>query len=166
MFGDGDVRASSAVAEKRRAVRNNGRARGATPAPTPKPSTPETAETKPTETPTGDAPTDAEKPAAATPTRPAPRRRNTRGSRGRTSGESAPADRRAPDAQPSNNAEPAPAAATGRLVIITLDGQIIERPMNTVRSVAVESGQLVVTTLDGKTIRRQMSNVLRMSIEP
>jgi hypothetical protein len=149
-----------------RSSRNNGRARGATPAPTPKPSTTETAETKPPETPTSETPTDAEKPAAATPARPAPRRRNTRGSRGRTSGESASTDRRAPDAQPSNNAEPAPAAATGRLVIITLDGQIIERPMNTVRSVAVENGQLVVTTLDGKTIRRQMSNVLRMSIEP
>jgi hypothetical protein len=147
-----------------RSSRNTPRARGATP--TPKPSTSDTAETKPSDTPASDTPTDAGRPAAATPARPAPRRRNTRGSRGRTSGESASTDRRAPDAQPSNNAEPAPAAATGRLVVITLDGQIIERPMNTVRSVAVESGQLVVTTLDGKTIRRQMSNVLRMSIEP
>jgi hypothetical protein len=149
-----------------RSSRNTGRARGATPAPTPKPSTSETADTQPSETPTSDTPTNSERPAATTPARPAPRRRNTRGSRGRTSGESASTDRRAPGAQPSNNAEPAPAAATGRLVIITLDGQIIERPMNTVRSVAVENGQLVVTTLDGKTIRKQMSNVLRMSIEP
>jgi hypothetical protein len=38
--------------------------------------------------------------------------------------------------------------------------------MNTVRSVTVENNQLVVTTLDGKTMRRPMSNVLRMSIEP
>ncbi len=148
-----------------RSSRNTGRARGATPAPTPKPPTSETAETKPSETPTSDTPTDAEKP-ASTPARPAPRRRNTRGSRGRTSSESTSSNRPAPDARPSNNAEPEPAAATGRLVIITLDGQIIERPMNTVRSVAVENGQLVVTTLDGKTIRKQMSNVLRMSIEP
>jgi hypothetical protein len=58
-----------------------------------------------------------------------------------------------------------PAADSGRLVIITLDGQIFERDMTAVRSINVENGQLVVTTLDGKITRRPMANVLRMSIE-
>ncbi|HVF41895.1 MAG TPA: hypothetical protein VM936_02730 [Pyrinomonadaceae bacterium] len=147
-----------------RSTRNSPRAR-TTPAPRPKPSGAETADAA---RPANDA--DAETPAAnepkpaETPSRPAPRRRNTRGSRGRAS-----ADRPAADAQPSGGGEPAspaPAAATGRLVIITLDGEIFERQMNAVRSVTVEKGQLVVTTLDGKTTRRPMSNVLRMSIEP
>ena len=148
-----------------RSTRTAPRARGTTPAPQPKPAGTETADATPT---TNDAnaetPTTEPKP-AATPARTPPRRRNTRGSRERAS-----TDRPATDAQPSSgNAEPAspaPAADTGRLVIITLDGEIFERQMNTVRSVTVEKGQLVVTTLDGKTTRRPMSNVLRMSIEP
>lgn len=146
-----------------RSTRAPSRAR-ATPAPKPKPTNSETADAKP---PADDA--NAETPAAEpkpaeTPARNQPRRRNTRGSRGRAS-----TDRTATGAQPSGNAEPtspAPAAATGRLVIITLDGEIFERQMSAVRSVTVEKGQLVVTTLDGKTTRRAMSNVLRMSIEP
>lgn len=151
-----------------RSTRNSPRARGTTPAPRPKPTGAETADaTQPAE---NSADANAETPAttepkpAATPARTTPRRRNTRGSRGRAS-----TDRPATDAQPSGSAEPAtpaPAAATGRLVIITLDGEIFERQMNTVRSVSVEKGELVVTTLDGKTTRRAMSNVLRMSIEP
>lgn len=150
-----------------RSTRNSPRARGTTPAPQPKPTNTETADaTQPANDRSGEnaeAPTTEPKP-AATPARTAPRRRNTRGSRGRAS-----TDRPAADAQPPGSAEPAtpaPAAATGRLVIITLDGEIFERQMNTVRSVTVEKGQLVVTTLDGKTTRRPMSNVLRMSIEP
>jgi hypothetical protein len=151
-----------------RSPRASTRARGNTPAPQPKPRDSEAADAKPAETPTTEPDANAEKP-AATPARTPPRRRNTRGSRGRSTsggGDRASTDRGANDAQPSGNAEPAPAAATGRLVIITLDGEIFERRMNTVRSVTVEKGQLVVTTLDGKTTRRAMSNVLRMSIEP
>jgi hypothetical protein len=153
-----------------RSTRSSSRAR-TTPAPRPKPTNTETADANAPANGTADANSDAnaETPAtepkpAATPARSTPRRRNTRGSRGRAS-----TDRPAADAQPSGGAEPAtpaPAAATGRLVIITLDGEIFEREMNTVRSVTVEKGQLVVTTLDGKTTRRPMSNVLRMSIEP
>ena len=154
-----------------RSTRSSPRARGTTPAPRPKPTDTETADAKPpandstdanAETPTTE-PTTEPKP-EPTPARSTSRRRNTRGSRGRAS-----TDRSATDARPSGSAEPAtpaPAAATGRLVIITLDGEIFERQMNTVRSVTVEKGQLVVTTLDGKTTRRAMSNVLRMSIEP
>jgi hypothetical protein len=164
--------ARSTTRRNGRSTRPAARARGTTPAPQPKPSGTEAAEAKPSETPAGEPKTGTEKPAGAgrpaadTPARPAPRRRSTRGARGRASGERAATEGRAPDAQPSGNAEPAPAAATGRLVIITLDGQLLERDMKTVRSVTVENGQLVVTTLDGKTIRRPMANVLRMSIEP
>jgi hypothetical protein len=155
---------STATRRSGRSTRPAARTRGT--APTPKPSdSAATAEAKPAETPANETKADEEKPAAAPSARPAPRRRNTRGARGRASGE-----RAAPDAQPSGGGEPAttaaPAAATGRLVIITLDGQIIERNMTEVRSVTVENGQLVVTTLDGKTMRRPMANVLRMSIEP
>lgn len=150
-----------------RSTRSTPRARNTTPAPRPKPTNTETADANPpandstganAETPTTE-PTPAPAPA-----RTPPRRRNTRNTRGRAS-----TDRPATDSQPSGSAEPttpAPAAAAGRLVIITLDGEIFERQMNTVRSVTVEKGQLVVTTLDGKTTRRAMSNVLRMSIEP
>lgn len=150
-----------------RSTRSTPRARGTTPAPRPKPTSTETADANTPANDTADA--NAETPTteptpAPTPARTTPRRRNTRGSRGRGS-----TDKPASDSQPTGSAEPAtpaPAAATGRLVIITLDGEIFERQMNTVRSVTVEKGQLVVTTLDGKTTRRAMSNVLRMSIEP
>lgn len=151
-----------------RSTRPPARARGTAPAPKPKPSDSETADAKPDATTSTEPNANAERP-AATPARPSPRRRNTRGSRGRASSDRASTDEGATDARPSGNAEPAtpaPAAATGRLVIITLDGEIFERQMNTVRSINVEQGQLVVTTLDGKTTRRPMSNVLRMSIEP
>jgi hypothetical protein len=144
-------------------------ARSTTSAPQPKSSEAASAEMKPADSSTVEPGRDAEKsadterPAPATPARSAPRRRstNTRASRAR-----APVERTANEAQPSGNVAPAPAAATGRLVIITLDGQLLEREMKTVRSVTVENGQLVITTLDGKTIRRPMANVLRMSIEP
>lgn len=146
-----------------RSTRSTPRARNTTPAPRPKPTNTETADVN---TPANDSTgANAETPSTEpTPARTPPRRRNTRNSRGRAS-----TDRPASDSQPSGSAAPAtpaPAAATGRLVIITLDGEIFERQMNTVRSVTVEKGQLVVTTLDGKTTRRAMSNVLRMSIEP
>lgn len=160
---------STATRRDGRSTRPAARARGTAPAPQPKPSDAEAAESKPAETPATEPKTDAEKPAPAPRARPAPRRRNSRSARGRASGESATADRPAPDTQPSNGAEPAtpaPAAAAGRLVVITRDGEILEREMTTVRSVTVENNQLVVTTLDGKTIRRPMANVLRMSIEP
>lgn len=152
-----------------RSTRPSARAR-TTPAPQPKPTGTETADAKPSTADANSAETPATEPKpAATPARTTPRRRNTRGSRGRASSDRASTGGGATDAQPSSNAEPAtpaPAASTGRLVIITLDGEIFERQMNTVRSVTVEKGQLVVTTLDGKTTRRAMSNVLRMSIEP
>jgi hypothetical protein len=170
---------STATRRGARSTRPTARARGTTPAPKPKPNTSDSemadtkppsgnaADTSPAETPSTEPNTDASKPAATTPTRPAPRRRNKRGARGRVSTDNrASTDRPATDSQPSSGAEPAtPAADSGRLVIITLDGQIFERDMTAVRSITVENGQLVVTTLDGKTTRRPMTNVLRMSIE-
>jgi hypothetical protein len=160
---------STATRRGNRSTRSTARTRGNAPAPKPSDSA-TTAEAKPAETPANETKVDDEKPAAAPSARPAPRRRNTRGARGRASGDrAATADKPAPDAQPSNGAEPAtpaPAAASGRLVVITRDGEILEREMTTVRSITVENNQLVVTTLDGKTIRRPMANVLRMSIEP
>lgn len=166
---------STAMRRGGRSTRPAARARGTTPAPKPKPSDSETADTRPptenaAETPATEPNADASKPAPpTTPARPAPRRRNTRDARGRAStGNRAATDRPATDAQPSGGTEPAtpaPAADSGRLVIITLDGQIFERDMTAVRSITVEQGQLIVTTLDGKITRRPMANVLRMSIE-
>jgi hypothetical protein len=160
---------STATRRGNRSTRPTARTRGNAPAPKPSDSA-TTAEAKPAETPANETKADEEKPAAAPSARPAPRRRNTRGARGRATGDrAATVDKPAPDAQPSNGAEPAtpaPAATAGRLVVITRDGEILEREMTTVRSITVENSQLVVTTLDGKTIRRPMANVLRMSIEP
>jgi hypothetical protein len=163
---------STATRRGGRSTRPAARARGTTPSPKPKPSDSDTADAKrpaenAAETPTTEPNADASKPAATTPAPPAPRRRNTRGARGRASTDNrASTDRPPADAQPSGGTEPAtPAADSGRLVIITLDGQIFERDMTAVRSITVEKGQLVVTTLDGKTTRRPMANVLRISIE-
>ncbi|MCA1634711.1 MAG: hypothetical protein LC802_13720 [Acidobacteria bacterium] len=92
--------------------------------------------------------------------RPSPRRR-------------APAERAetttpAESSTPTEGGTPAPAAAAAsqRLIIVTKDGETLEREMSTVRRVTVENNQVVVVTKDGKTIRQPMANVLKMSIEP
>jgi hypothetical protein len=154
---------STATRRGGRSTRPAARARGTAPAP--QPSDAEAAESKPAETSATEPKTDTEKPAAAPSARPAPRRRNSRSARGRASGESATADRPAPDAQPSNDAEPASAAPQQRLVIIMKDGEMLQRDMSTVRRVTVENNQLVITTMDGKIISRPMTSVLHMSIE-
>ena len=59
-----------------------------------------------------------------------------------------------------------PEAPSPRLIIVTKDGETLEREMSTVRRVTVENNQVVVVTRDGKTIRHPMANVLKMSIEP
>ena len=61
---------------------------------------------------------------------------------------------------------PLPEAPGPRLIIVTKDGETLEREMSTVRRVTVENNQVVVVTRDGKTIRQPMANVLKMSIEP
>ncbi len=71
------------------------------------------------------------------------------------------------DTTPTESSTPAPAAAASpRLIIVTKDGETLEREMSTVRRVTVENNQVVVVTKDGKTIRQPMANVLKMSIEP
>jgi hypothetical protein len=104
--------------------------------------------------------------AAATPPKPstATRRRPARTTR-RSAGESGTA-RADSSGQPSNapaTSEPLPKQ---RLLIITKNGTMIERDMDTVRRVTVENNQVVVVTKDGKIIREPLANVLKMSIEP
>ena len=78
---------------------------------------------------------------------------------------STPAER-AETTPPAGSSTPAPPAASPRLIIVTKDGETLEREMSTVRRVTVENNQVVVVTKDGKTIRQPMANVLKMSIEP
>ena len=103
---------------------------------------------------------------------PAPTARTARGARNRPEG-----TRRSTRPAPTR---PAPEAATDaatasatnlpappqRLVVVTRDGQTLERDMSTVRRISVENNQLVIVTRDGKTVRQPMSNVQKMSIEP
>ena len=60
----------------------------------------------------------------------------------------------------------APAAPSQRLIIITRDGEILERDMSVVRRVTVENNQVVIVGRDGKVTRRALANILKMSIEP
>jgi hypothetical protein len=128
-----------------------------------------TAENKPDTGQPAESNAEAEKP-AATPAKkpPAPRRRRgARSSERSARNESARTEEPAPSAQPSTGSQPAAESQPAqRLVVVTKDGETIERDMNTVRRVTVENNQLVVITKDGKVIRQPMANVLRMSIEP
>jgi len=122
------------------------------------PTTPEGTEPKPTE----------ETAAAPTPT-PAPttssRRRGRNTPRRNTTRENAGTRTTEPpaEAQPAPAPEPAP---TQRLVIITKDGELFERDMNSVRRVTVENNQVVILGRDGKVTRHALANILKMSIEP
>lgn len=145
----------------------NRRGRNTRPAPTrPRPAEsatrPEATEAKPPEE-TADAPTPtpAEKP-APTP----PRRRGTRNTRRGSARESAGTGTTAASpAQPPADAQPAP-APTQRLIIVTRDGETLERDMSGVRRVTVENNQVVIVGRDGKVTRRPLADILRMSIEP
>ena len=100
-----------------------------------------------------------------------PRRRGNRPPRRSSSRENAEA-RRAESATPPGaeaRTEPAPAtpaAPAQRLVIVTKDGETLERDMSGVRRVTVENNQVVIVGRDGKVTRRPLASVLRMSIEP
>jgi hypothetical protein len=141
----------------------------------------ETSETKTAEQGTGTSSTTetpaaastAETPAANTPSpTPAPRRRGARSPRRSAPRESAETRGSEPAAQPGsgNPPEPSPAppaaAPAQRLIIVTKDGETLERDMSMVRRVTVENNQVVIITRDGKVIRRPMASVLKMSIEP
>jgi hypothetical protein len=95
------------------------------------------------------------------PARRVPRRPTRRTSPRAGTSPDAAASRPAPDA-----ASPTPEAPGQRLVIVTKDGETIERDMRTVRRVTVENNQIVVVTRDGKVLRQPLSNVSRMAIEP
>lgn len=151
------------------------RGRG-TRASTPRPRAP-SAERTPAETSSGTETTGEGTTAAANPTTETPREtapgtgtRTTRPRtpRRRTSPRRTPPAERAETtaAETTTPAESAPPAASPRLIIVTKDGETLEREMSTVRRVTVENNQVVVITRDGKTIRQPMANVLKMSIEP
>ncbi|HEX8338725.1 MAG TPA: hypothetical protein VF621_18540 [Pyrinomonadaceae bacterium] len=126
------------------------------------PARPDSAEPKPSEDTTAAAPAPAEKPA------PAPRRRAPRNTRRGSTRESAEARSTEPAAQPPAAAQPAPTppVPSQRLIIVTKDGETLERDMSGVRRVTVENNQVVILGRDGKTTRRPLANILRMSIEP
>lgn len=111
---------------------------------------------------------------SATPakTTPATPRRGARAPRRAARGESARAGETgatqpAPGsatAQPTPGTQPA--EPSQRLVIVTKDGEMIQRDMSTVRRVTVEGNQLIVVMKGGQVIRQPMTNIERMSIEP
>jgi hypothetical protein len=114
---------------------------------------------------TSSATNSSESTAAAKPA-PAARRRPTRSTRQGAGGAGTTSARTEPGAQPSNppaSAEPLPKQF---LRIITKNGTMIERDMDTVRRVTVENNQVLVILKDGKIIREPLANVLKMSIEP
>lgn len=152
------------------------RGRGTRPAPSrsrpsesaAQPTTPESTEAKSAEeataTPT---PMPVEKPTPA-PSTPA-RRRGTRTPRRNSTRDSAEARKAEPPAQPPADTQPAPAPApapTQRLIIVTKDGETLERDMSGVRRVTVENNQVVIVGRDGKITRRPLASILKMSIEP
>ena len=145
-------------------------------APTPEPTPEATPEVKPVETP----PTETKEPAATETERPATVR-NTRGRRPASRRPSPRVRETVPESKPKTEPptettsepktaakrEPEPEPEVGpRLVIETIDGTLINRPMSTVRRVTVENGRVVVIGKDGKIDRYLLSNVARMSIAP
>jgi hypothetical protein len=173
-------RRSAAAARGRGARHAPARARaGATAAP-PGASRPETSATTTAEN--SAAATGSETPAtstsaASTPTPASRRRGTTRPPRRGASRDSAGARGAEPSTRPDNGGRPEAVAAqptvatptpasTQRLIIVTRDGETLERDMSMVRRVTVENSQVVIVTRDGKVIRRPMASVLKMSIEP
>ena len=127
----------------------------------PTPTQPESTEPKPAEDTAAAAPTPT-----PTPTTPS-RRRGTRTPRRSSTRESAGARTNETPAQPPADTQPAPEPApTQRLIIVTKDGETLERDMSGVRRVTVENNQVVIVGRDGKVTRRALANILKMSIEP
>lgn len=132
------------------------------PRPTESAARPETTDAKPAEE-AANTPTPDEKPVPATP----PRRRNPRNTRRGSARESAGARTAEAPAQLPADTQPALApATTQRLIIVTKDGETLERDMSGVRRVTVENNQVVIVGRDGKVTRRPLADILRMSIEP
>jgi hypothetical protein len=101
-----------------------------------------------------------------------PRRRGSRTPRRASSREGGDARRSEAAARPAEGASPEPSAppppvvTAQRLVIVTKEGETLERDMGGVRRVTVENNQVVIVGKDGKVTRRPLASVLRMSIEP
>jgi hypothetical protein len=153
-------RAEETPTPARRGTPRTRRGRGAARNTPPRTNTPR-ADTTPAETATG---TEGAEGTTATPSTEAPRGT----ARTRTPPRRRSAPRRTARTETPAPAEAAPTveAPSPRLIIVTKDGETLEREMNTVRRVTVENNQVVVVTRDGKTIRHPMANVLKMSIEP
>lgn len=165
-----------------RGATNRRRAPAATPTPTPsEPSADETAARPADDAPkTDDAkPVDEGRPADGTSTnapaatRPATptRRRAPRNTNRRRAPSTPPSDPASSSAASSSTdaattTTPPPVVTATRLVILTKDGQTLERAMDGVRRVTVENNQVVVTLKDGKVLRTPLANVEKMSIEP
>ena len=150
-------RRGAAASRRGRGTRNQpSRSRPNTAAAKPETTAPESTETKPADD--SSAATGSTTEAAPAPT-PAPRRRGTRTPRRAAAREGA----RAESAPPPPEAPPAP---TQRLIIITKDGEMLERDMGSVRRVTVENNQVVIVGKDGKVTRRPLADILKMSIEP
>ncbi|MFL6256046.1 MAG: hypothetical protein ACJ74T_13635 [Pyrinomonadaceae bacterium] len=150
------------------------RGRGTRPAPSrsrpsetaAQPTTPESTEAKPAEEATSTStPAPVEKPTPVPAT--SARRRAPRTPRRNPARDSAEARRVEPPAQPPADTQPEPAPApTQRLIIVTKDGETLERDMSGVRRVTVENNQVVIVGRDGKITRRPLAGILKMSIEP
>jgi hypothetical protein len=132
-----------------------------TPAPAETPETARTDDSRAPETPAESAEATPARRANTSRTRP-PRRSSTRRQQ--------PAERASADVPADETAaEPAsttPAPPSPRLIIVTRDGETLERDMSTVHRVTVQNNQVVVVGKDGKVMRQPLANVLRMSIEP
>ena len=126
------------------------------------PAQPEGTEPKPSDGTTAGTSAPAEKPAPAT----TPRRRGARNPRRGSTRESAEARGAEPSADAPPEPPPTPPAPSQRLIIITKDGELLERDMSGVRRVTVENNQVVIVGRDGKVTRRALANILKMSIEP
>jgi hypothetical protein len=170
--------AAERSAERRSAASRRGRGARSAPArprATTAPVQPDASKTETSETKTADnsSPESGSAPKtpaanAPTPTTP-PRRRATRSPRRSAPRESAEKRGDEPSAQPDTGSRPEPppvSAPAQRLIIITKDGETLERDMSLVRRVTVENNQVVIITRDGKVIRRPMASILKMSIEP
>ncbi|HEY0169706.1 MAG TPA: hypothetical protein VGB98_01550 [Pyrinomonadaceae bacterium] len=129
---------------------------------------PDAAGTRPPEESSAGTPSTAGATPAPTPSRRranrAPRRASSR--EGTESRRSESAERPSESGATEPTAPPAPVVTAQRLVIVTKEGETLERDMSGVRRVTVENNQVVIVGRDGKVTRRPLASVVRMSIEP
>ncbi|HEX8284576.1 MAG TPA: hypothetical protein VF588_14520 [Pyrinomonadaceae bacterium] len=162
-------RGGTAASRRGRGTRNPpARSRPSATTPRPDEARPDTAGTRPSEDSSGAGST-----TEATPAPTPSRRRANRAPRRASAREGTDARRPETAARPSEGATtepvappPAPVVTAQRLVIVTKEGETLERDMSGVRRVTVENNQVVIVGKDGKVTRRPLASVVRMSIEP